>query len=87
MSFYSSTTLLIVTFCLLQLSTQLPQWAGFAEKDCVCTSEYQPVCASDLRRYRNICTYNCRLDYLRKNHMMMIERVSCKTLPPAAPTP
>ena len=63
----------------------------FAETDlwvqrlCGCTYQYDPICGSDMRRYRNQCTFDCRLDYLRDNMQKLIEPVNCKTLPPASP--
>lgn len=32
---------------------------GYYEDNCVCTREYNPICASDGVTYSNPCYYNC----------------------------
>ncbi|XP_047992366.1 uncharacterized protein LOC125231067 isoform X1 [Leguminivora glycinivorella] len=75
-----------ILLCLLKpCLSQSGQWTGFAENECLCTTQYDPVCGSDMRRYYNICTYECRLDYIRRNGLNMIDKIDCKWLPPPSP--
>ncbi|VVC88601.1 unnamed protein product [Leptidea sinapis] len=54
----------------------------WTEKKCLCTAEYQPVCASDMRRYKNVCTFACRLYYIELFKLPPIFPVNCSLLPP-----
>lgn len=57
----------------------MPQWMwdGWQESDCFCTTQYEPICATDLRRYWNICTFECRIDFLKQNNLQNIKAVNC----------
>lgn len=75
---FVSDILFILLLCVLSVHCQ---W-GWSEKKCVCTSEYQPICASDMRRYKNICSFECKLDYIERFSLPRISKVDCKLLPP-----
>ncbi|XP_052755115.1 uncharacterized protein LOC128199976 [Galleria mellonella] len=73
-------TILILSLVLV-LVTPKPQ-VDWAEVECFCTPQYDPICASDRRRYRNQCTFQCRVTYLEENSLSPITGVRCLDLLP-----
>ncbi|CAG4956283.1 unnamed protein product [Parnassius apollo] len=79
--------IVVLTLVLFYIGTQAKQelWKNWSEKRCPCTTEYNPICSSDMRRYKNICTFQCRIQHLIKNNEHMIKPVNCTLLPPTVP--
>ncbi|KAL0821992.1 hypothetical protein ABMA28_005378 [Loxostege sticticalis] len=77
---------LFIILALLSVTSAAPQslpgWAGWAEWECPCMPPYDPVCASDLRRYTNECVFHCRQRYLELNNKPALTVVDCSLLPP-----
>ncbi|XP_028168241.1 uncharacterized protein LOC114358468 isoform X1 [Ostrinia furnacalis] len=74
--------MLAVLSSTLAAPQSLPGWAGWAEWQCPCMPPYDPVCASDMRRYTNKCVFSCRQDYLQSINKPSLTVVDCSLLPP-----
>uniref|UniRef100_A0A2H1WBR4 SFRICE_028123 n=1 Tax=Spodoptera frugiperda TaxID=7108 RepID=A0A2H1WBR4_SPOFR len=71
--------LIFVVVAFVATEAKAPTWTGV---DCVCTTEYDPVCGSDMVRYSNYCVFKCRLQYLKEKGLPPIYQVPCYDLPP-----
>ncbi|XP_022823298.1 turripeptide Lol9.1-like [Spodoptera litura] len=69
----------VVAFLATVSEAKGPSWTGV---DCICTTEYDPVCGSDMVRYSNYCVFKCRVQYLKDKGLPPIYQVPCYDLPP-----